>query len=429
MKKMINPPPQDWPKLLTRPVAQFENLRDTVLQVFEAIQKEGDKALLDYTLAYDRVALHQWALGKEAMAAAAGRISPDLKMAIETARRNIERFHAAQAEDKNVIETTPGVFCWRESRPIEKVGFYIPGGSAPLFSTVLMLGVPAQLAGCREVVLCTPPDAQGEVHPAILYAAGLVGIQTVYTIGGIQAIGALTFGTETVSGVHKIFGPGNQYVMAAKQMAQQYGVAIDMPAGPSEVLVIADRTCHPDFVAADLLSQAEHGPDSQVVLLTDQEAVVEAVMQAMEHQLQQLPRRDITAQALQHGLAVVLPDLDDCLAFSNAYAPEHLILAIEHPHDRVSAVQHAGSVFLGHYSCESAGDYASGTNHTLPTNGYARSYSGVSLDSFVKKITFQELTREGLVRLGPSIEHMAAAEELMAHKNAVTLRLKSNGKK
>ncbi len=423
MKKFISPSPQEWPSLMARPVADLENLTEKVVQVFQDIKKDGDKALFAYTLAFDRVALPALAVSEEAIAAAAARISPELKTAIQTAKSNIEQFHAAQKEAKNVIETMPGVFCWRESRPIEKVGIYIPGGSAPLFSTVLMLGIPAQLAGCSEVVLCTPPNAQGEVHPAILYAAHLVGIRSVYTIGGIQAIGALTFGTETVPKVHKIFGPGNQYVMAAKQMAQHYGVAIDMPAGPSEVLVIADGTCHPDFVAADLLSQAEHGPDSQVVLLADRASIIEEVLLALEQQLQRLPRRDITAQALQHGLAIVLPDLETCVAFSNAYAPEHLILAVQHPHDWVALVQHAGSVFLGHYSCESAGDYASGTNHTLPTNGYARSYSGVSLDSFVKKITFQELTHEGIARLGPAIELMAEAEELMAHKNAVTLRL------
>ncbi len=423
MKKINKPNPQDWPKLSARPVARLENLSDNVLQIFEAIQKDGDKALLEYTLQYDRVDLHQWALGKEELDAAAVSLPSALKTAIQVAKNNIERFHAAQMEPNNVIETTRGVFCWRESRAIEKVGIYVPGGSAPLFSTVLMLGVPAQLAGCSEVVLCTPPNAQGEIHPAILYAANLVGIQTVYTIGGIQAIGALTFGTETVPKVHKIFGPGNQYVMAAKQMAQHYGVAIDMPAGPSELLVIADSTCKPHFVAADLLSQAEHGPDSQVVLLTDCESVAEAVMQAVVQQLPQLPRRDIITQALQHGLVIVLPDLATCLEFSNAYAPEHLILAVQNPHALVPRVQHAGSVFLGHYSCESAGDYASGTNHTLPTNGYARCYSGVSLDSFVKKITFQELTHEGITLLGPTIEHMAEAEELIAHKNAVTLRL------
>lgn len=426
MKKILNPATQEWQNWVERPVANLEILADKVLQVFSDVKSAGDKALRDYTLAFDHVDLSVLAVDQEKISTAAAQLSPDLKAAILIAKNNIERFHIAQKEDKNVIETTPGVFCWRESRPIEKVGIYVPGGTAPLFSTVLMLGIPARLAGCKEVLLCTPPNAKGEIHPAILYAASLVGITSVFALGGIQAIAALTIGTETVPRVQKIFGPGNQYVMAAKQMAQQFGVAIDMPAGPSEVLVIADASCNPDFVAADLLSQAEHGPDSQVVLLTDCEAVVDKVMAAMDRQLQGLPRRDITSQALQHGLAVVFREIATCVDFSNAYAPEHLILAVQRPHDWIPRVQHAGSVFLGHYSCESAGDYASGTNHTLPTNGHARSYSGVSLDSFVKKITFQELTQEGIQRLGPTIELMAEAEELMAHKNAVTVRLLSN---
>ena len=352
-------------------------------------------------------------------------VNDDLQKAIQVAKNNIEKFHASQQETKRVIETTKGVKCWRESRAINKVGIYVPGGSAPLFSTVLMLGIPAKLAGCKEIVLCSPPDRMGRIHPAILFAAHLVGVTKVFAVGGIQAIGAMTFGTETIPKVDKIFGPGNQYVTAAKQKAQNFGVAIDMPAGPSEVLVIADDSSIPEFVAADLLSQAEHGADSQVILLSNQENTIEQTLQEIQKQLTALPRKSIAEAALKNSKAIVLKTIEDCIDFSNEYAPEHLILSIKNYTQYVEKITNAGSVFLGNYSCESAGDYASGTNHTLPTNGFARNYSGVSLDSFVKKITFQELSAEGIQNLGNTIEIMAEAEQLMAHKNAVSLRLQS----
>jgi histidinol dehydrogenase len=357
--------------------------------------------------------------------AASQEVSIELKAAIQLAKQNIEKFHSSQIEESKVIETTRGVNCWRESRGIEKIGIYIPGGTAPLFSTVLMLGIPAKLAGCKEIILCTPPNKRGEIDPVILYAANLVGITSVYSVGGIQAIAAMTYGTESIPKVDKIFGPGNQYVTAAKQLAQNIGVAIDMPAGPSEVLIIADKTCNPSFVAADLLSQAEHGADSQVILLSDSEQVVDETLLELVQQLNLLPRKSITKKALKNSKVIVLKNIKECIEFSNEYAPEHLILAIDKAKKEIPNIINAGSVFIGNYSCESAGDYASGTNHTLPTNGYARNYSGVSLDSFVKKITFQKLTKEGIKNIGPAIELMAEAEQLLAHKNAVTLRLKS----
>ncbi len=353
-------------------------------------------------------------------------LSPeDLKKAIELARKNIEIFHSAQREEINIVETTPGVQCWRKSVPIEKVGLYIPGGTAPLFSTILMLGVPAKIAGCKEIVLCTPPDSAGNIHPAILYTADLVGITQIFKVGGAQAIAAMTYGTATIPSVNKIFGPGNQFVTKAKELVQQDGVAIDMPAGPSEVLVIADETSKPAFIAADLLSQAEHGTDSQVILLSDNMTIIEQTLVELNKQLEQLPRKAIAAEALKFSRAILLDQMEDCVNLSNLYAPEHLIIASESAEIIAREVTNAGSVFLGNYSCESAGDYASGTNHTLPTNGYARNYSGVSLDSFVKKITFQKLSKQGLENIGPAIEVMAEAEELMAHKNAVSIRLKN----
>ena len=355
--------------------------------------------------------------------AAEQEISDELKTAIQQARSNIEIFHRAQQSPVTIISPVPGVDCWRQSVPIEKVGLYIPGGSAPLFSTLLMLAVPAQLAGCRDIIVCTPPSSEGNIHPAILYAASLCGVTAVYKAGGVQAIAAMCYGTETIPRVHKIFGPGNQYVTFAKQLAQTEGVAIDMPAGPSEVLVIADETAIPAFVSADLLSQAEHGADSQVILLTPSETVARQVIAEMEEQLKKLPRREIAAQALRHSKAIVVNDLDTALEISNLYAPEHLILACEDALNRSRQVTAAGSVFIGHYSPESAGDYASGTNHTLPTNGYAAMYSGVSLDSFVKKITYQQLTKEGLQRIGQTVMTMAAAEGLDAHREAVAIRL------
>lgn len=425
MKKIINPNRKDWLKLTQRPTVEKGELNTLVNQVFTDVKKDGDKALKKYSLLFDKVDLKSLVVTKKIISDASKKIPKELKAAIQLAKSNIEKFHAAQIETSGVIETTKGVNCWRESRAIEKVGIYIPGGSAPLFSTVLMLGIPAKLAGCKEIVLCTPPDKKGEINPAILYTANLVGITSVYSIGGIQAIAAMAFGTKTVPKADKIFGPGNQYVTAAKQAAQHSGIAIDMPAGPSEVLIIADKSCNPSFVAADLLSQAEHGADSQVILLSDDEKVLDKISVELKNQLKALPRKEVAEKALKNSKAILLKTINECIEFSNVYAPEHLILATVKAKKMIPEITNAGSVFLGNYSCESAGDYASGTNHTLPTNGYARSYSGVSLDSFVKKITFQELSREGIQNIGPAIELMAEAEQLFAHKNAVTLRLKS----
>ena len=419
------PPKTDWESLMRRPVKDSRQLSGLVEQVFEEIRSEGDSALIKYTREFDKVNLDSLQVDAQVLSTASEVVSEPLQEAIRLAARNIGTFHASQKETEQVIETTTGVSCWRESRPIEQVGIYIPGGTAPLFSTVLMLAIPARLAGCREIVLCTPPDRNGQVDPVILYAAHLTGITSVFRLGGIQAIGAMCFGTESVPRVDKIFGPGNQYVTAAKQIAQNYGVAIDMPAGPSEVLIIADETAVPAFVAADLLSQAEHGGDSQVILLSNNKEMIGQSLKELESQLRKLPRKDFAEQALSGSKAILLNTLEECIAFSNQYAPEHLILAAREARSLARQVASAGSVFLGNFSCESAGDYASGTNHTLPTNGYARNYSGVSLDSFVKKITFQEITREGIRNIGPSIELMAEAEQLFAHKNAVTLRLTS----
>jgi len=423
MKTITNPSQSKWQKLAERPLIKQRKLMDTVEKMFYHIHRKGDKAVLSYSRTFDYAGQQTLAVDAETIAQAADRVPERLKQAIALAQKNIEAFHRSQQEEVRKVETAPGVVCWRESRPIGRVGIYIPGGTAPLFSTVLMLAVPAKIAGCSEIVLCTPPDEKGEIHPAILYTAWLSGITKIFAAGGIQAIGAMTFGTESIPKVDKIFGPGNQYVMAAKRSAQFYGVAIDMPAGPSEVLIIADKSCNPAFVAADLLSQAEHGPDSQVILLSDNKQVIKAINKELDLQLTTLPRQEIAAQALKNSRAILFRDLDDCIAFSNQYAPEHLILATENPVLLSRSVMSAGSLFLGHYSCESAGDYASGTNHTLPTGGYARAYSGVSLDSFVKKITFQQLSEEGILSIGNAIETMAEAEQLHAHKNAVTLRL------
>lgn len=425
MQTIRYPKRKSWPELLVRPALQASDLQTLVREVFEQVQLRGDEAVAEYTARFDRVELPATQVSRQALRDAKNALPPALRKAMKMAKKHIETFHAAQAERVQVIETAPGVKCWRENRPIERVGMYIPGGTAPLFSTVLMLAVPARLAGCREMVLCSPPDAHGNIHPAIQYAAWLTGVRSVFKVGGIQAIAAMSQGTETIPRVDKIFGPGNQYVTAAKLLAQQQGVAIDMPAGPSEVLVIADRSARPEFVAADLLSQAEHGPDSQVILLTDSETLLEETLKELKKQRKKLPRKGIAKQALKQSRAILLKDLDTCLEFSNLYAPEHLILAVKNPRKWAQRVQSAGSVFLGHYSCESAGDYASGTNHTLPTNGYARSYSGVSLDSFVKKITFQQLSALGIQSIGPGVEIMAEAEQLQAHKNAVYVRLQS----
>jgi histidinol dehydrogenase len=426
MKKHINPSRNNWITLAQRPLAEPVSLTDIVNTVFAEIKRDGDRAVIKYSLIFDKVEMESFAVTQKAFDDASEKVPAELKAAIQLAKSNIEKFHAAQTETAKVIETTKGVECWRESRGIETVGIYIPGGTAPLFSTVLMLGIPAKLAGCKNIVLCTPSDKFGNVNPVILYAANLVGVTSVFRIGGIQAIAAMAFGTESIPKVDKIFGPGNQYVTAAKQMAQQFGVAIDMPAGPSEVLIVADKTCNPAFAAADLLSQAEHGDDSQVILLSDDENVIDNILSELEQQLQKLPRKEIAKKALENSIAILLKNLNECIEFSNCYAPEHLIMAIKDARHMVSQITKAGSVFLGNYSCESAGDYASGTNHTLPTNGYARSYSGVSLDSFVTKITFQELSKEGIRNIGPAIELMAEAEQLFAHKNAVSLRLKND---
>ncbi len=412
-----------WQKHLARPAMDTKKIKKIIKPIFEKVAKSGDKALRKFAQEYDHVQLDSLLASTEEIQTAASLLSPELIQAIAVAKSNLEKFHAAQATPELVVEVMPGVTCRRKSVPIQRVGLYIPGGTAPLFSTVLMLGIPAQLAGCTEVAICTPTNRKGEIHPAILYTAQLVGITKVVKIGGAQAIAALTFGTESVPKVDKIFGPGNQYVTAAKQEATKYGVAIDMPAGPSEVLVYADETAIPAFVAADLLSQAEHGVDSQVVFVTSSEKFAHKVMTEINLQLETLPRKEIAAKALTNSCAVILEDQASAIALINEYAPEHLILAVKKEEDVAKQIHSAGSVFLGNYSPEAAGDYASGTNHTLPTSGYARNYSGVSLDSFVKKITYQKITPKGLKALGPVVEIMAANEQLDAHKQAVSVRL------
>ena len=423
MKILLNPSPEKWQKHLARPAMESAKIKEIVKPIFEKVARNGDKALRKFAKEFDHVKLDSLLASQEEIQAAAAQLSPELIEAIALAKSNIEKFHAAQATPELVVEVMPGVICSRKSVPIQRVGLYIPGGTAPLFSTVLMLGVPAALAGCAEVVLCSPPNREGNIHPAILYTAQLVGISKIIKVGGAQAIAALTFGTESVPQVDKIFGPGNQYVTAAKQMATKYGVAIDMPAGPSEVLVYADDTAIPAFVAADLLSQAEHGVDSQVVLVSPSEDFAKKVVAEISLQLKSLSRKDIATKALKNSCAVILEDTDSAIALINDYAPEHLILALANEEAILDKIYNAGSVFIGNFSPEAAGDYASGTNHTLPTSGYARNYSGVSLDSFVKKITYQKITAKGLQALGPAVEIMAANEQLDAHKNAVTLRL------
>ncbi len=423
MKTYLNPPKNSWSSLIKRPEVKAQEMSQLVFSIFQTVEKMGDAAVRGYTKQFDKIEIANPKVTNEEIAAACDQVPQDLKDAIRLAAQNIRTFHAAQREEKAIIETQTGVKCWRENRAMDTVGLYIPGGTAPLFSTALMLGIPAQIAGCKRVVLCSPPTLDGTINPAILFAAQLVGITEIYKVGGVQAIAALAQGTELIPKVDKVFGPGNQYVTAAKSYALTKGVAIDMPAGPSEVLVIADETSNPTFVAADLLSQAEHGADSQVILLSTSERVLEQVLAELETQLATLPRVDIAIDALNNSSFIQLNSLEACLELSNIYAPEHLILAFDSAKDYIGQISNAGSVFIGKYSCESAGDYASGTNHTLPTNGYARNYSGVSLDSFVKKITFQELTATGIQTIGPAIEIMAEAEQLMAHKNAVTVRL------
>jgi histidinol dehydrogenase len=410
---------------LARPAANMSDIEPIVQEVLSAIKNNGQAAVEKYTLLFDKVKIEDVRVSEAEFSTAEQLVSAELKAAIQLAKKNIEAFHAAQGEQAKVIETMPGVRCWRRSVAIENVGLYIPGGTAPLFSTVLMLGIPAKLAGCKKIILCTPPDSSGKINPAILYTAQLVGIDTIFKTGGVQAIGAMAYGTELIPKADKIFGPGNRYVTCAKQLICKEGIAIDLPAGPSEVAVLADASCVPAFVAADLLSQAEHGEDSQVILVSESEAVINDVNAELQKQLALLPRKEIAAKALEHSKAVLVKDKTEALKLLNAYAPEHLIIACRDDEALADRVINAGSVFLGNYSCESAGDYASGTNHTLPTNGYARAYSGVSLDSFVKKITFQKLSKEGIANIGPAIELMAEAEGLDAHKQAVTLRLKS----
>lgn len=425
MKTYNKPNKERWDELIKRPVINEEQLTKAVTSIIISVKQKGDQALIEYSSLFDNVDLTSINVSTQEIEQAIRQTSQELKDAIKVAYNNIATFHKAQQLTEEIVETTPGVKCWRKSIAIEKVGLYIPGGSAPLFSTILMLGIPAQIAGCKEIVLCTPPDKNQEIDPAILYTANLVGITKIYKVGGAQAIAGMAYGTETIPQVYKIFGPGNQYVTKAKELVQQAGVAIDMPAGPSEVLVIADETCNPEFVAADLLSQAEHGADSQVILLSDSESIVKSCLAEIKHQVEVLPRKETALKALFNSKAVVLNNMDECIELSNDYAPEHLIIASEMANQHVDKITNAGSVFLGNYSCESAGDYASGTNHTLPTNGYAKNYSGVSLDSFVKKITYQELTKEGINNIGKAIEIMAEAEQLMAHKNAVSVRLKT----
>jgi len=424
MKTYINPLKNTWEKLLTRPTFNVNELRDQVQLILSDIKAGGIDAIRKYTEKFDGVFIPNIIVSENELAEASGQIGTDLKDAIKIAAANIRKFHESQIPVTKRIETTSGVTCWQKAVAIDKVGLYIPGGSAPLFSTVLMLAIPAGIAGCKEIVLCTPPDKEGKINPAILFAAQLVGVSKMYKLGGIQAIAAMAYGVDCVPKVNKIFGPGNQYVMAAKQLVSISDVAIDMPAGPSEVAIMADSTANPAFIAADLLSQAEHGPDSQVVLVTNDASLVERVDQELARQLDELPRKSIAEKALANSLAIVLENTDEMIEIINGYAPEHLIVAMENYNEVAEKITNAGSVFLGNYTPESAGDYASGTNHTLPTNGWARSFSGVNLDSFMKKITFQEITTEGIRNLGPTIEIMAAAELLDAHKNAVTLRLK-----
>jgi histidinol dehydrogenase len=424
MKIYNNPPKSAWPALLQRPAKDLSSLRAPVSEIMQSVKEGGDATLRELTARFDKVELTDLAVDAVTIAAAGDKLTPELRAAIQIAKSNIERFHLPQQTKVTEIETMPGVTCWREARGIDKVGLYIPGGTAPLFSTVLMLAVPAQIAGCEEVVLCSPPNREtGEIHPAVLYAAGLCGVTKVFRLGGAQAIAAMAYGTESVPAVYKLFGPGNAYVTVAKQLAQLDGLAIDMPAGPSEVLVGADAGAKKAWIAADLLAQAEHGSDSQVVLVVDNEQQAGEVRQEVQRQLAELPRKAMAAASIDNSLILVLPNRQDQLDYINAYAPEHLILSMAEARSFAAGIQNAGSIFLGYYTPESVGDYASGTNHTLPTYGYARNYSGVSLDSFVTKITFQELTKDGLRTLGPAVEVMAEAEELRGHAVAVSVRL------
>ena len=423
MQKYTNPKPETWAELLKRPTLQFNQIEETVHSIFKEVQLKGDAAIQKYTAYLDGVSLANISVSLEEMEEAFQSVPSDLKEAIVAAKQNIEAFHAAQKTLPVRVETQAGVVCWQEKKPIQKVGLYIPGGTAPLFSTVLMLAIPASLAGCQEIVLCSPPNKEGKIHPAILYAAQLCGVTKIYKVGGIQAIAGLTFGTTTIPKVYKIFGPGNQYVTAAKQYATQFGVAIDMPAGPSELLVIADETAVPKYVASDLLSQAEHGADSQVLLVTNSKALMEEVAEELINQLELLPRKEIATKAIENSKLIYCESIVDILNIVNEYGPEHLIICSKDEAFYLNGIQNAGSVFIGNFTPESAGDYASGTNHTLPTNGFSKNYSGVNLDSFLKAITYQKISAIGIQNIGKSIEIMAEAEGLQGHKNAVTLRL------
>ncbi len=423
MKKIFNPAKEDWTGILERPTKTVDEIEATVTEVFSEIKLKGDLAVSKYTDLFDGVKLNDFKVNSAEIAEADSLVSNELKEAIALAKSNIEKFHAAQKSDKISVTTSPGVDCWQEKRPIQKVGLYIPGGTAPLFSTILMLATPANIAGCKEIILCTPPNKEGKVHPAILYTAALSGVTQIFKIGGIQAIGALTFGTESVPKVYKIFGPGNQFVTVAKQLATKHNVAIDMPAGPSELLVVADDSADASFVASDLLSQAEHGADSQVILVSTSKALISAVEAEIETQITVLPRREVAQKAIDNSKLIFVENDELALEMIDEYGPEHFIICTKNEDFYIDGIQNAGSVFIGNYTPESAGDYASGTNHTLPTNGYAKQYSGVNLDSFMKSMTFQKISEEGIRTIGPSIELMAEAEGLQAHRNAVTLRL------
>lgn len=424
MRNIIYPKKETWPEILKRPTQTVKEIETTVNQVFEDVQKNGDTAIKKYTKKFDKVAVTSLKVTQEEISIAVEAVSRELKEAIQQAAANIEKFHRAQKTEKVYQETTPGVVCWQEKRPIEKVGLYIPGGTAPLLSTVLMLAIPAKIAGCQEIILCSPPNFEGKIANEILYTANLCGVTNIFRVGGIQAISGLTFGTETIPKVYKIFGPGNQFVTVAKQLATKYGVAIDMPAGPSELLVMADDSANASFVASDLLSQAEHGADSQVILVSTSEKLIEDVSKEVEKQLKELPRIEIATKAIQNSKSILVKDFKQALALINEYAPEHFIVCTNNNDFFIDGILNAGSVFIGNYTPESAGDYASGTNHTLPTNGYSKSYSGVNLDSFTKSITFQEISKKGIQNIGKSIELMALAEGLQAHKNAVSIRIK-----
>lgn len=419
-----NPMVSEWDALCKRPTLPLANLEGKVQSILDAVKEEGDDALRRFAKEFDSVAINDLRVSKQEIEEAPQMVPAELKQAIALAAENIRKFHSSQQSTEIPVETIQGVVCWRKSVPISNVGLYIPGGSAPLFSTILMLAIPAQIAGCSRLILCTPTNKTGKVNPIVLYTANYLGINEIYKIGGAQAIAAMAYGTQSVPKVDKIFGPGNQFVTKAKELVQKSGIAIDLPAGPSEVLVMADSTADADFIAADLLSQAEHGADSQVVLLATDTDIISQVVVALQNQLKQLPRAELARKALENSIFISFQSLDDCIDFSNLYAPEHLILSVNNAEQYIDRISNAGSVFLGNYACESAGDYASGTNHTLPTNGYARSYSGVSLDSFVKKITFQKISKQGLKNIGKTIEVMAEAEQLLAHKNAVSIRLK-----